>query len=130
LSTNDTAPFETSIAPWLSVGDAQAAVDFYTAAFGATESYRLEGEADTLEVARLAIGSAQFWVQRDPEAAIEAPTRAIRFILSVADPDATFADAVAAGAVVVTPVSEDHGWRTGRVVDPFGHEWEISRELG
>ena len=42
----------------------------------------------------------------------------VRMILTVADPDAAFARAVAAGATVVTPVTEDYGWRVGRVVDP------------
>jgi quaternary ammonium compound-resistance protein SugE len=36
---------------------------------------------------------------------------------------------IGAGATVVVPVSEMHGWRVGRVVDPFGHHWEIGREL-
>ena len=49
----------------------------------------------------------------------------VRMILTVADPDAAFARAVAAGATVVTPITEDYGWRVGRVVDPYGHHWEI-----
>jgi len=47
----------------------------------------------------------------------------------VADPDAVFAQALAAGASLVFPVTEEHGWRLGRVVDPFGHHWEIARML-
>ena len=35
-----------------------------------------------------------------------------------------------AGAVAVAPVADEHGWRLGRLVDPFGHEWEIGRPLG
>jgi PhnB protein len=52
-----------------------------------------------------------------------------RLILTVADPDAMFARAIAAGARKVVAVKEDHGWRLGRVVDPFGHHWEIGRPL-
>jgi len=51
-------------------------------------------------------------------------------ILSVEDPDAVFDQAVAAGAAVVAPVNEAYGWRTGRITDPFGHDWETSRRLG
>jgi PhnB protein len=51
-------------------------------------------------------------------------------VLTVADPDAVFKRAVSAGATVVVPVSEMHGWRVGRVADPFGHHWEIGRQLG
>lgn len=46
-------------------------------------------------------------------------------LLIVADPDSMFARAVAAGAREVYPVQERHGWRVGRMVDPFGHHWEI-----
>ena len=50
-------------------------------------------------------------------------------ILTVADPDSTFAQAVAAGARQVAPVAEAYGWRLGHVVDPFGHHWEIGHPL-
>jgi PhnB protein len=53
----------------------------------------------------------------------------VRMILTVADPDAVFAQAVAAGATVVAAVYEGHGWRIGRLADPFGHHWEIGRPL-
>jgi PhnB protein len=49
--------------------------------------------------------------------------------LTVADPDAVFARALAAGAAEVFPVGEDHGWRLGRLSDPFGLHWEIGRPL-
>jgi PhnB protein len=123
-------PFETNIAPWLAVRDAQKAVDFYTAAFGAVEMYRLEGDDGSLQVAQLSVDGAAFWVQDDVDAAPEAHGEvSIRMILSVEDPDSVFDRAVAAGAVVVAPDSEEYGWRTGRVTDPFGHDWEISRQL-
>jgi PhnB protein len=50
-------------------------------------------------------------------------------ILTVPDPDAMFARAIAAGARSVVPVKEDYGWRLGRVADPFGHHWEIGHPL-
>ena len=50
-------------------------------------------------------------------------------ILTVADPDAVVAKAIAAGAKEIYPVSEGHGWRVGRIVDPFGHHWEIGRRI-
>ena len=49
--------------------------------------------------------------------------------LTVSDPDAMFARAVAAGARVVTAMTNAYGWRLGRVADPFGHDWEIGRPL-
>jgi PhnB protein len=50
-------------------------------------------------------------------------------ILSVDDPDAVFLRAVGAGAVVVADMYEGHGWRIGRITDPFGHDWEIAKRL-
>ena len=120
---------ETTLAPWLSVEDAQAAVDFYSAAFGAAEAYRLDDDG-RLAVARLVLGAAEFWVQEDSGAEHERREHEpIRLILSVDDPDGVCSRALAAGASLVSPVSEDHGWRTGRIVDPFDHAWEISRQL-
>lgn len=52
-----------------------------------------------------------------------------RMLLVVADPATVLARAVAAGATVIHPVEEQHGWRVGRVADPFGHHWEIGRPL-
>ena len=50
-------------------------------------------------------------------------------VLTVPDPDAMFASAIAAGAIEVVAVAEAYGWRLGRVVDPFGHHWEIGHPL-
>jgi PhnB protein len=50
-------------------------------------------------------------------------------VMTVEDPDAAFDRAVAAGARVVIPVANQYGWRLGRIVDPFGHHWEIGKPL-
>jgi PhnB protein len=50
-------------------------------------------------------------------------------VMIVEDPDTAFARAVAAGATVVWPVGNQYGWRLGRIVDPFGHHWEIGKPL-
>ncbi|HME11803.1 MAG TPA: VOC family protein [Candidatus Acidoferrum sp.] len=122
-----------SIAPWLCVRNGGRAVEFYKSAFGATEVFRLE-DPDGGVVARLAIAGAEFWVSDEsPEHGNFSPESlgggSVRIILTVEDPDAVFARAVAAGASQVHPVAKEHGWRVGRVVDPFGHHWEIGREV-
>jgi PhnB protein len=53
----------------------------------------------------------------------------VRLLLIADDPDAAVARAVSAGASLVYEVSDQHGWRLGRVVDPYGHHWEIGRPL-
>ena len=118
-----------SIAPWLSVGDAAQAVDYYGAAFGAVERYRLEDDAGRVVVAQLALGAADFWIQDDPEASPGTCAGAVRMILTVEDPESVHAAALRAGATEISPVSEGHGWLIGRLSDPFGHQWEVGRPL-
>ena len=119
-----------SIAPWLSVRDATEAVDFYRTAFGAVDSDRLEDETGGVSVARLSIDGADFWVQHDPDSSPDAINgMSVRMILTVDDPDAVFARAVAAGATEIAPIYEEHGWRIGRIADPSGHHWEIGRQI-
>jgi PhnB protein len=119
------------IAPWLSVADATKAVEYYKAAFGAVELERLEDEAESVVVAQLSIGGADFWVQQDGETDPHAlgDRSPVRMILTVEDPDAVFAQAVGAGAREVAPITEGYGWRIGRVADPSGHHWEIGKPL-
>jgi len=50
-------------------------------------------------------------------------------VLTVEDPDAAFDRTIAAGASVFWSVSNQHGWRLGRAVDPLGHYWEIGKPL-
>jgi PhnB protein len=121
-----------SVAPWLSVRNSATAVEFYKSAFGANERYRLEAGGGV--VARLAIANSEFWVSDEsPEHGNFSPETlsgsTVRMILTVTDPDAVFEQACKAGARVVYPVTEEYGWRVGRVVDPFGHHWEIGRQL-
>lgn len=123
-----------SLAAMLSVRHGARAVEFYKSAFGATEVFRLEAP-DGAVVCRLSIQGSEFWVaDESPEHQNFSPESlgggTVRMVLTVPDPDAVFARAVAAGARVVDPVSDkDYGWRVGRVVDPFGHHWEIGCPL-
>ena len=97
--------------------------------------YRVGGtDDDPALVAQLAVGDATFWVaDESPEHANFSPETlgggTVRMLLVVDDPDAAMERAKAAGAREVYPVAEEHGWRLGRVVDPFGHHWEIGRPL-
>jgi len=135
MSSVETNPhLRSSVAPMLSVRRGSQAVAFYKAAFGATEEFKIESP-DGAVVAQLAVGASAFWVADEspeyknfsPESLGGATTR---MILTVNDPDSVYAQAVAAGASEVRPVEDqDYGWRVGRVVDPFGHHWEIGRPL-
>ena len=121
----------TSLVPMLSVRRGSQAIEFYKAAFDARELFRVDNEQGEV-VAQLSAGGAEFWIaDESPPHANFSPESlggsTTRLLLIVDDPDASFARAVAAGATVVWPVADQHGWRVGRVVDPYGHHWEIAR---
>ena len=126
-------PASISIAPWLSVRKGARAVEFYKSAFGASETYRVENPAGEV-VSRLSVEGAEFWLsdespQHDNFSPESLGGGTVKMLLTVPDPDVMFARVVGAGARVVHPVHEEHGWRVGRIVDPFGHHWEIGRPI-
>jgi PhnB protein len=121
-----------SIQPELWVDHAGQAVAFYADAFGATVLHQVGAGEDI--VAQLALGEAAFWVASAGPGMGRFSPKAIgggtsRTLLVVEDPDAVLKTAVAAGAAELSPVGDEHGWRIGRVVDPFGHEWEIGTPI-
>ena len=125
----------TEIQPELWVGDAGAAVTFYERAFGAVVEHRVGEPGEREGIAQLAVGNARFWVstaskhmRRFSPLEIEGATG--RMLLVVDDPEAVLESAVAAGATETSAVADEHGWRLGRLVDPFGHEWEVGHPLG
>jgi len=132
--SNSAANQNTSLAPMLSVRRGAKAIEFYKEAFGAEELFRLDNESGAV-VAQLSVGRAEFWLaDESPEHFNFSPESlgggSVRMVMVVEDPDAAFDRAVAAGAKVVSPVADQpYGWRVGRIVDPFGHHWEIGKPL-
>lgn len=120
--------------PTLSVRNSAAAIEYYKKAFDAVELMR-STSPDGEVVAELSIGNARFYV------ADEAPAYdnfspetlgggTIRIGLQVQNPDAVAKQAISAGAREIYPVADqDCGFRLGRIVDPFGHHWEIFTPL-
>jgi len=122
---------ETKIAPWLSVSNAGKAIEFYQAAFGVSELYRLTDDNGNPVIAQFSFGGAEFWIQEDSgHCPPSTGAGAVRMIVTVPNPDALFGQALAAGATEIAPISEGYGWRVGRLSDPFGHQWEIGEPLG
>jgi PhnB protein len=122
-----------TLAPMLSVRHGAQALEFYKAAFGATELSHIEDPTGAV-VSRLSISGAEFWLaDESPEHKNFSPEDlggcSVRIILTVKDPDTLFDRALAAGAHIVWPVTNEHGWRIGRIIDPFGHHWEIGKPL-
>lgn len=124
----------TEITPMLSVRGGARAIEFYKSAFNAVEIFR-EEDASGAVVAKLSVAGADFWLaDESPEHLNFSPESlgggSVRMVMTVENPDEAFARAIAAGAKEVWPVADqEYGWRIGRLVDPFGHHWEIGKPL-
>jgi PhnB protein len=121
---------QAQIQPELWVGDGAAAVTFYEQALGAVVEHRVGGPDDPEVIAQLAVGDARFWVSTASRELRRFSPEMIggatgRMLLVVDDPASVLAAAVLAGATQTSPLTDEHGWRLGRFVDPFGHEWEV-----
>jgi PhnB protein len=123
------------VQPELSVRRGREAVEFYMAAFGAVEIYRVGGtDEHESVVAQLTVGDAPFWVSDEsPSNKHFSPETlggsTVRVLLVVPEPRAVVERSVALGATELSPVVEEHGWLLGRIEDPFGHVWEIGKPL-
>ena len=126
---------QSAVSPELSVRRGREAIEFYKAAFDAVEIYRVGGiEGHEEVVAQLSVGNASFWVSDEsPPNKNFSPESlggsTVRLLLVVDDPGSVVEQAVALGAVEVSPVNEEHGWLLGRIEDPYGHQWEIGKPL-
>lgn len=125
-------PGMTAITPHLTCRNAMAAIDFYKQAFGAVECARLPSPDGKLAHALLNIGGASLMLVDEyadqgmlsPQTLDGSP---VTIHLYVADADAAFARAIAAGATVTMPLADMFwGDRYGRLVDPFGHHWSVA----
>lgn len=121
-----------SLSPHLAMKDARAAIDFYVAAFGATEDFRLVDPADgRVGHAELTFGSTKlFLCDEYPEFGAVGPDTLggspVQMHLNVTDADAFVALATAQGAIVLRPVKDQfHGHRSGLLADPFGYRWFV-----
>lgn len=137
MSSHDSATRPTTATPYLTARDAASALEFYKRAFGATVALRIPDDNDANKVshAEILIGAARIFVSDEyPAIGVVSPQElggtATAIVLEVADADAVFAQAVAAGATALRPVADqfDGAMRVGRLKDPFGHDWLISSE--
>ncbi|HZZ52158.1 MAG TPA: VOC family protein [Pseudonocardia sp.] len=118
--------------PRLVVEGADAALDFYTAAFGGSVTERHAGPDGKVVHAKIAAGPISFAVKDadnvDPAPSAERPATIIALL--VTDAHATARRMKDGGAQVIFPVADhDYGDRAGRLRDPFGHVWMIAQRL-
>jgi PhnB protein len=123
------------LSPYLCVAGADEAIAFYTRVFGAVERLRLPGPGGRVGHAELAIGDALVMLSDEfPDMGVAAPSTVggtpVTLSLYVADVDATFDEAVRAGATPLRPVEDQfYGDRSGQFLDPFGHRWSVATHV-
>jgi len=125
------------ITPCLTVNGAAKAIEFYAAAFGATERMRFPGPGGAIVHAEIEIGdSVVMLADADPQQGTQAPPSAglpgspAYLFIYVADVDAVIARAAELGAVVQRPAQDQfYGERDGYIVDPFGHGWTVASHV-
>ena len=116
----------TTVTPYLVVKGAAQAIEFYRNAFGARETFRINGPNGRIAHADVLIGNGHVMISDDPESGDAKGARSSTF-LYVEDVDAVFQQAVRAGAKETQPL-QDMFWgdRYGRLLDPFGQEWQLA----
>jgi len=121
--------------PYLIVSHAPAALDFYQDAFGAEVLSRVESDEGLVIHAEIKIGNSVIRLaDENPAFGILSPTSiggtATAIHLYMPKAEAVWENAVEAGATVLLPMTETYwGEMYGRLIDPFGHVWSVSRRL-
>ena len=121
-----------TVTPYLIVDGGAAAIDYYKRAFGAEELVRMPGPGGKVMHAEIQIGDSRIMLADEfPEMDARGPRSRggtpVSILLYVADCDAVFNRAVAAGATVKRPMKDQfYGDRSGTLEDPFGHCWSVA----
>ncbi|HXT94072.1 MAG TPA: VOC family protein [Trebonia sp.] len=125
------------ITPCLTVHGAAKALEFYAAAFGATERMRFPGPGGSVAHAEIQIGDSVVIVEdEDPRRGTKAPPAAglpgnpAYLFIYVEDVDAVVEYAAKLGATVQRPAQDQfYGDRDAFIVDPFGHGWTVASHV-
>ena len=121
--------------PYLTVRSTAEAIAFYRRAFGAEEKLRLTEPSGRIGHAEIEIGGHVVMMSDEfPEYGVRAPGPAEKvpmiLHLHVDDADKVIRQAIEAGATMVRPPADEfYGERSGRIRDPFGHEWLVGHAI-
>jgi PhnB protein len=124
------------MSPYLTVKDADKAIEFYKAAFDATEIFRLtDAKSGTVSHAELLInGSHIMLADENPAWGKKSPLSlrgtAVSFSMMVENADTAAERASAAGAIIEMPPADMfYGFRSAGISDPFGHKWMLQHQI-
>jgi PhnB protein len=124
-----------TVTPYLILQGASEAIEFYKAAFGATEIVRHEMPGRGIMHAEIRVGDSPIMLADEfPPMNAKSPKSyggsPVSLMLYVEDVDASFARAIEAGAKVLRPLADqDHGDRMGGLEDPFGYSWWLASHV-
>jgi PhnB protein len=124
-----------AVTPYLIVKGAAKAIEFYKAAFGATELMRMADPSGKVMHAEVKIGdSVVMLADEHPEYGAVGPQTLggtpVGLAVYVPDVDAVFGRAIEAGGKVERPVKDQfYGDRSGTLIDPFGHKWTVATHV-
>lgn len=123
------------VTPYLCVNGAEAAIEFYSTVFGATERMRLPTPDGKIGHSEVQIGDGLIMLSDEfPDWGVTAPPTVggspVTIGVYVEDVDSVYAAAIAAGAMGTMPVNDQfYGDRSGQFIDPFGHKWNVATHI-
>lgn len=123
------------VTPYLCVNGAEAAIEFYSTVFGATERMRLPTPDGKIGHSEVQIGDGLIMLSDEfADWGVMAPPTVggspVTIGVYVEDVDSVYAAAIAAGATETMPVKDHfYGDRSGQFIDPFGHKWNVSTHI-
>ena len=126
---------KTFFAPQLFIPAGVTDISFYTKAFGAVEIKQWRNDDGSIHVAELSIDDTIFHLHEERPAKGQLEPKNVKGVtaligLFVEDVDTVMDNALKAGASLLSPAQDyDYGYRQGRILDPFGHQWMIEMKI-
>lgn len=124
-----------TVIPYMCIKGAGEALDFYAKAFNAVETVRMPGPGGMVMHAEMKIGESVIMLSEEncdqgQKSPVTLGGSATHVFLYVPDVDASFAQAIAAGATaIMPPMNMFWGDRFGKLKDPYGHEWSMASHV-
>jgi len=124
---------KTQFSPELIINSGITDISFYIKALGAKELRRFSNDDGSIHVSELEIDGQVFHLHeegRDNLSPQKVGGSTVCIGLWVDDVHTIMANAEAAGAIITSPVQDyDYGYRQGGFTDPFGHHWQIEKDI-
>jgi PhnB protein len=116
-----------TVTPYLTVDDAAAQIEFLKNAFNAELTFQMNDDKGNVRHAEMKVGDSMLMIG---QARDEWHSKPANFYLYVADCDAAYKQALAAGGKSIQePKTQVYGDRSGGVEDPQGNNWWVATHV-